>query len=183
MKLSTFFRVAIGLIKTTGLKLIRWNDYDCSYINSYSLSTELVIHKGGKLKTGKHVSALNDVTISVASGAELKIGDYVNINKGCSIIAKQKITIGDYVSFGPNCGIYDHDHDYKKRGRERQIGFITGDVEIGNGVWFGANCIILKDTVIGDNCVFGAGCIIKGNYDANTVVVQERKEILRNIIF
>lgn len=148
--------------------------FKCTFFNAYSPSTNIYIRKGGYMSLGNHVSALNDVTISVGGGAKLKLGENVNINKGCSIISKESVEIGDYVLFGPNCGVYDHDHNYKFTGRKRQENFVTGKVKIGNGVWFGANCIVLKDTVIGDNCVFGAGCIIKGEYPDNSLVVPNR---------
>ena len=83
--------------------------------------------------------------------------------------------------FGPDCKIYDHDHDYSKTGKERTSSYIKGSVKIGNGVWFGANCIVLRGTEIGDNCVFGAGCVIKGKYPSNTLVTQERNETHKEI--
>ena len=86
------------------------------------------------------------------------------------------------INLGPNCGVYDHDHDYKKVGKQRMESFVTGTIEIGDGVWFGANCVILKNTKIGDNCVFGAGSIIKGEYPSNTIVIQKRENIVKQLV-
>lgn len=179
--MSAFVRACIALLKNGRLKIKNGNRFKCSLLNTYSASTEIKIHRGGQMSLGEHISALNDVTISVASGAELSIGKHVNFNKSCSVIAKERVEIGDYVIFGPNCSVYDHDHDYQYTGRERQEKFVTKSVKIGNGVWFGANCVVLKGTTIGDNCVFGAGCIIKGEYPESTLVVQKRENVLKKI--
>ena len=183
MKLSTISRFSVALFKHIGLKIRNGNRFTCTFTNSYSPSTDVKIHRGGFLAIGNHLSTLNDVTISVASGANLTIGKNVNINKSCSIVAKESVKIGDYVLFGPNCGVYDHDHNYKKKGKQRQEEFVTGKIEIGNGVWFGANCIILKNTKIGDNCVFGAGTIIRGEYPPDSIVVEKREYINKQIRF
>ena len=50
----------------------------------------------------------------------------------------------------------------------------TAPVEIGNNVWIGANCVILRGTKIGDNCVVAAGSVIKGEFPANTLIYQKR---------
>ena len=183
MNINTIIKVGTSVLRNIKLKLLRGSDYHCKWLYSCSPSTEIRIHKGGKLTIGQHLSTLRNVLVSVCPNATLVIGDNVNINTDCSIIAKNKISIGNDVIFGPGCKIYDHDHDYTKTGKERRESFVTGTVKVGNGVWFGANCIVLRGTVIGDNCVFGAGTIIKGDYPDNTLVVQERAEKQKRISF
>lgn len=75
---------------------------------------------------------------------------------------------------GPNVLIYDHDHDYKAEGGVFSLKYKTSPVTIGNNVWIGANCVILRGTSIGDNCVIGGGCVLKGEYPSNSVIVQKR---------
>lgn len=36
----------------------------------------------------------------------------------------------------------------------------SGAVTIGNNIYFGADCTILKGVTIGDNCIIGAGSIV-----------------------
>lgn len=52
--------------------------------------------------------------------------------------------------------------------------FQTSPIVIGNNVWIGANTLILRGTTIGDNCVVAGGSVIRGNYPADTVIVQKR---------
>lgn len=177
----TVWQVGISVIRNVWLKLTRGGAYTCKWLYSCPLGSKIRIHKGGKLTIGKHLSSQHRLLISVLPGGQMIIGNNVNINSDCSIIARQSVKIGDNVIFGPGCRIYDHDHDYRKTGHERKTSFVTDEVEIGNGVWLGADCIVLRGTKIGDNCVFGAGSIIKGIYPANTLIVQERTEKQKQI--
>lgn len=182
MLLRRIIRVLTGITKNIFLKALYLKNFQSSLICTYSFTTSIIIEKSGFLKIGKHLSALNITTLYVGEKAELILGDRINLNNGVSIVSRKSVKIGSHVSFGPNCGVYDHDHDYKKTGRERQEQFTTGSIIIGNNVWFGANCTVLKNTVIGDNCVFGAGSVIKGNYPDNTIVYDSRNEIRKQIV-
>lgn len=51
----------------------------------------------------------------------------------------------------------------------------TAPIRIGNNVWIGANCVILRGTVIGDNSVVGAGTVLKGIYPPDSLIVQKRE--------
>ena len=181
MNIKTVWRVGTSLIRNIYLKVLHRNHYVCKWLYSCPIGTTIRINKGGTLCIGKHLSAQKGTLISVLPGSKLTIGDNLNLNTDCSIVSRKEIHIGNEVIFGPGCKVYDHDHDYTKTGKERRTSFTTGKINIGNGVWLGANCIVLKDTRIGDNCVFGAGCVIKGEYPANTLIVQERVERKKQI--
>lgn len=43
------------------------------------------------------------------------------------------------------------------------------DVSIGNNVWLGARCIILKGVTIGDNSVIAAGSVVSGAIPENSL--------------
>ena len=181
MSIRTLWRVGTSLLRNIWLKAVNGKAYTCKWLYSCPVGTQIKIHRGGRLAIGEHLAAQRGLLMSVLPGAELSIGNNASINAYCSIVARQKITIGDDVIFGPGCRIYDHDHDYKKRGKARRMNFVTDSVEIGSGVWLGANCVVLRGTRIGDNCVFGAGSVIKGDYAPNTLVVQERTERQKTI--
>lgn len=46
----------------------------------------------------------------------------------------------------------------------------SGEVKIGNNIYFGTNVVVLKGVTIGDNCVVAAGSIITRDIPANSVV-------------
>lgn len=54
----------------------------------------------------------------------------------------------------------------------------TGDVinkkygiKIGNHVWCGTRCTILKNTVIHDNSIIGAGSVVSGKFDSGNIII------------
>lgn len=117
--------------------------------------------------------------ICVRDHAEVSIGNNSFINSNCIITAHSKIEIGENVEFGPHVYIFDHDHIYTGGYKNRE--FVSDSIKIGNNVWIGANTIILRGTEIGDNCVIGAGSVIKGNYKANSLIIQRRNTEIKEI--
>ena len=73
--------------------------------------------------------------------------------------------------------IFDHDHDY----RNNINNFVREDIKIGNNVWIGANCIILKGVTIGDNVVIAAGTIVKENIENNCLCYTEKINKIKNM--
>lgn len=65
---------------------------------------------------GKGLHLRSGVVLSVRSGALLKLGDGVFINRNTIVTSKKSVIIEDGVTIGPNVCIYDHDHDMSKRG-------------------------------------------------------------------
>lgn len=85
------------------------------------------------------------------------------------------------MQLSPNVQIYDHDHDFRVKSGISEGMYKTAPVEIGNNVWIGANTIILRGTKIGDNCVIGAGSIVKGNVLSNSVFLQKKENMVKEI--
>lgn len=80
------------------------------------------------------------------------------------------VEIGNFVDMNLNFTILTHDYGtsvflrvYKK--------FVnsSGKVKIGNNIYFGKNCTVLKGVTIGDNCIIGAGSIVNKNIPENSV--------------
>ena len=72
--------------------------------------------------------------------------------------------------FGQNVLLFDHDHDYKKNIKN----FIRSSITIGDNVWIGANCIILKGVKIGNNVVIAANTTVKEDIPDNTLYYQNK---------
>lgn len=123
----------------------------------------------GKLHIGKDVTTERGVFIAARKEAELHIGEKTYINRNTCIVAKEFINIGNNVSIGPNVCIYDHDHSDKSK-----TGYVTAPITIGNHVWIGSNCTILKGVKIGNNTTIAAGSVITHDIPDNCVVYQKR---------
>ena len=181
MKMSSCVKCGFSLIKNSLMKIKHRKNYTFPLIMSCPLSSHIEVDKGGELHIGNHLSAQRNFVLTVRKDATVVIGKNVQFNYDCILVSRKSVIIGDDVMFGPGCKIYDHDHDYTKFGKDRRDNFIADDIIIGNGCWFGANCIILKGTRIGDNCVFGASSVISGTYGDKIVVVQKKQSVARDI--
>lgn len=170
-----FENIKLFLIKLIYIRNLKFNL--CNFISFF---TSINISRKGKISLGKWLKVYRGVTLSSIDKGILMIGNASFINCNCCISAHKKIVIGDNTLIGPNTVIFDHDHVYDKNG-VRKKEFNCDDIIIGNNVWIGANCTILKGTKIRDNSVIGAGSVIKGVYPKGSVIIQERTDKIKNI--
>jgi len=133
----------------------------------------LKVSQKGSVVLKKGITSRDCLSIVVDSG-KLIIGANCFFNVNCSITCLERIEIGNNCSFANNVVVVDHDHNYRKMTKEP---YLSSPVIIGENVWVGANCIILRGTVIGDNCVIAAGSIVKGDVESNTLFYQKRTTI------
>ena len=116
----------------------------------------------------------------------------IKIGKGCVfrrpfgvVIDTQRptlISIGDNVDMNKNFSIYTH--DYGSGVFKNVYGVVlnsSGAVSIGNNIYFGANCTVLKGVTIGDNCIIGAGSIVSHSIPANSVAVGNPCKVICSI--
>ena len=183
MNIKTIIQVGITGLRFLLIKIRYGKCFQSTFLNSCHRTLIIDMDHKSQLKIGNHLSSNRGLEMSVRNGGVLQLGHNINFNRDCLVVCRGKTTIGDDVIFGPGCKVYDHDHDYRKKGAERRKSTIPGTITIGDGVWFGANCIILKGAKIGKNCTFGAGSVIKGEYPDNTLVIQKRVEEYKSIVF
>lgn len=115
-----------------------------------------------KIQLGKKCAIRKDAELSATNGT-ITLADNVFINRNCMLVAHEKISLGKGTTVGPGTYIYDHDHD-------GQGGYVTAPVSIGENVWIGAGCIVLKGVTIGDNAVIAAGAVVTKDVAENTLV-------------
>lgn len=106
----------------------------------------------------------------------IKIGDGCIFRRTFGVVIDIQrpslISIGNNVDMNKNFSIYTH--DYSSGVFKNVYGTVlnsSGAVSIGNNIYFGANCTILKGVTIGDNCIIGAGSIVSHSIPANSVAV------------
>lgn len=94
----------------------------------------------------------------------LKIGNKTTIGYNTMISVGERVEIGNNVMIAHNCFIADNDGhpiDPKRRlNHEAVKPEEIKPVKIGNNVWIGANCSILKGAEIGDNVVVSPNSVI-----------------------
>lgn len=124
---------------------------------------------------------------------------YVEVGKDCvfhetAIISgmRGKISIGDNVLIGPFTTVVSWDHRFRDKSsliRDKRVNVEAVDIRIGNDVWIGANCCVLKGSIIPDGCVIGAGSLVTRNsklepysvYCGNPLRLIERREDMADV--
>ena len=106
----------------------------------------------------------------------IKIGNNCQFS-GVSIVSSLRIEIGDNLLCGANVMIADrngHEDEYPQ--------FKPEPVVIGNHVWLGMNCVVMKGVTIGDNVIIGANSVVTKDIPSNTIaagipckVIKENK--------
>lgn len=101
---------------------------------------------------------------------------------GVSIGALESITIGNNVQVGADTLITDSDwHTMDSADRDNQNMIRKAPVVIGDNVWIGSSCIILKGVTIGRNTVVGSGSIVTASLPPDTVCGGNPCKVIRNL--
>jgi len=122
------------------------------------------------------------IIITRTSEAKIHIGNNVGIS-GATIYARKSISIGDNTLIGGNTKIIDNDFhpvDPEIRLKSPNDHMGVKEVVIGQNVFIGCNCLILKGAKIGDNSVIGAGSVVSSEIPANCVAAGNPARVVRS---
>ncbi len=114
--------------------------------------------------------------------ARIIIEDGCGLN-GTSFTARTKrIHVKRNVMFAPDCMVVDSDfHEpWPPEARKTNPGFERdADVTIGENVWIGARCIILKGVIIGDNTLVAAGSVVTRSLPPNCLAAGNPARVIK----
>lgn len=135
-----------------------------------------------KVSLGKKVQNRGYLYIGCREKGVLEIGEHCFFNTNTSITCVERIKIGSYCKFGNNLVIVDHDHNFKENnsdGCDQSVHeFVADGITIGERVWVGADCVILKGATIGDDAVIGAGSIVRKDVPAGAIYYDKRESVI-----
>jgi acetyltransferase-like isoleucine patch superfamily enzyme len=101
----------------------------------------------------------------------IDLGDRLFVNRGTLITAHADICIGDDVLIGPYVVINSGNHNYSDLIQPiNSQGHRADPITIGNDVWLGAHCVILRGVKVGDGAVVAAGAVVIEDVPPRTVV-------------
>lgn len=112
-------------------------------------------------------------SVSVHPGAHLCVGSGLH-NGHVTIDCFKEIIIGKDGGLGRWSSVRDSNNHYLSGSRT-----ITAPVRIGDHVWVGINCTILKGVTIGDGAVIGAGSVISKDVPARALVAGNPAKLIR----
>jgi len=156
----------------------------------------VVIRSGdGKIIVGDRVQFISSSWRSSASAvahpvrlrtfmptARIIFGDGSGMSGGSVTARSRTIRIGKNTLIGPDCMFVDSDFHIAWPPEERNRFATTdldADVSVGDNVWFGARCVVLKGVTIGDNSVIAAGSVVMKSVPANALAGGNPARVLK----
>lgn len=131
-------------------------------IRRLHLPVKFEMGRGGRIGDGTYLATSGD--------ARIKVGDHVNINLGCVLVAMDGITIGDNTSIAEYVSIRDQIHVTDPEHGVRSGKFEAEAVTIGRNVWIGRGVYIGAGSTIGDNCIIAANSVVHGEFPPFTLI-------------
>ena len=142
---------------------------------------------GPNINIGKCVTIIGEPAKPVKLGVwgrephtgSITVGDYVLISPGTRISASDEVIIGDSVMMANSVYITDSDWHgiYDRTERSDAV----TPVHIGDNVWLGDHCVILKGVTIGENSVVGANAVVSRDVPANVVVAGNPAVVVKEL--
>jgi len=176
---STFYKIS-SVCRYFVLRFFFGKKLKSKTISMIGRNCSFHIPKGGEIICKGRI-IIDDETMILAKG-KIQIGKQFGMNKYSRIVAHEKIEIGDFVTIGQMVSILDHDHGYQlEDGALKLNGYKTAPIKIGNNIWIGDKCTILKGVTIGDNVVIGAHTLVNKDIPSNVIVGGNPQKILRKI--
>lgn len=118
----------------------------------------------------------------------ISIGENTMLNGVC-VVSYEKVSIGKNCQVASSTIISDTDfHPSDPVQRLKQVkgeSFCFSHVKkkeiiIGDNVWIGWNCTILKGVTIGENCIVAAGSVVLGgDYPSNTLIAGNPAKVMK----
>lgn len=128
-------------------------------------------------------------TLVCGLNGTIEIGNNSMLN-GVAVTAYENVKIGQNCQIASNTLISDTDfHPVQPEIRVREcMGYKIDHsavnkrpVSIGNNVWIGWNCTILKGVCIGDNSIIAAGSVVINDIPANVLAAGNPATVKRNL--
>ena len=113
-------------------------------------------------------------------GHEIRLGEHVYINAGCTFLDGACITIGDYTLIAPNVQIYTPHHplDYRERRGSKEYSYPG---TIGTGCWCGGGAMFLPGVAVGDRWGVGGGWGVARDVPSDSLAVGNPAVVKRKL--
>lgn len=132
---------------------------------------------------GNDVNLGYNITFDINKNARLTLGNHVDLPQDVILSAAKEIYIGNFSGVGEHSTVRDNNHTIKKGEYYMQQEIASMPVYLGDDVWIGSGCYVLKGAKIPDGCVVAANSVVveksvleaNGIYAGNPVVFKNRR--------
>lgn len=157
---------------------------------SMSYGSKFVI--GSSFKINNHyrynpIGIYGPCQLIIGSNAKIIIGDNVGISQ-TALIAHSDIIIGNNVKIGAGSKLYStnfHSLNFllRRETSSDKVNTQTAPISIGDDVFIGAGCIILKGVKIGNRSIIGAGSVLTKSVPQDEIWGGNPAKMIRKIIY
>ena len=168
------YPVMLDLHKSSRMEIAGKLELNANCTDNYQRSTLLRMAEESVLHVNGQFQFYYDADIQLFRGAQLHLGSSF-INSNCKIRCSNKIVIGDGCAISHDVTILDSDF-HRILNSERPV---SAPVVIGNNVWIGTRCIIMKGVTIGDGAVIGAGSIVTHEVPAGCLAAGNPAKVIK----
>ncbi|TWU55689.1 putative acetyltransferase [Rubripirellula reticaptiva] len=104
--------------------------------------------------------------VTIYHPENLVVGKNSAVSTCCQLNAKAGITIGNDVLIGPGSFVWTQNHKFSNLLLPiRSQGYESASVEICDGVWLGARCIVLPGVRLSTGTVVAAGAVVTKSFE------------------
>ena len=153
----------------------------CNLGHLVQLYGNVIVACDGKIVLGDKVrlrGVHRPIELASLPKGELRIGNNVFINGGCSICAQESVIIGDNCLIGNDAFIMDT--DFHAVG-EHDVWPEARPIRIEEDVWLAVRVTVLKGVTIGRGAVVAAGAVVTKDVEPYTLVGGVPARLIRRI--
>jgi acetyltransferase-like isoleucine patch superfamily enzyme len=181
---STIALVLFHILSKIKIIWLKTRSYNIHFNTDIDISSRFFSSNKGAIEIEEKCFIGRNVDITAGRDGQILIHKRTNINQRTIIDIHNKLEIGENSLIAPDCYICDYDHRYDNSQKAiRDQGYKSAPIVIGNNVWVGAKCIILKNVTIGNNVVIGAGSVVTKDIPDNVVVAGLPVRVIKKIVF
>lgn len=111
-------------------------------------------------------------------GQNIRVGENVFINQGCTFMDRGGITIEDKVLFGPKVNLVTINHPVDP---DKRRSTYSKPIYIKKGAWIGINATIMPGVTIGENSIVSAGSVVTKDVQDNVIVGGIPTKVIKEI--
>lgn len=120
---------------------------------------KVAVEGTGQVSIGRGVRIYPGVVLETQERGQIVIGDNAVLSRGVHIVAFDKVVLGNNCMVGEHSSIRDADHRHSLESMRRS-GHRTAPVQLGDNVWIGCSCVLLKGVHIGSHSIVGANAVV-----------------------
>lgn len=164
-----------------------------SYGSNVRISDKASIYGASRIHIGNNVR-IDDFCVLSAGHGGIRIGSYVHIAVGSSLIGADSIVMEDFTTISSRVSLYSSSDDYSGGSMTNPMlpdsykNVVNAPVRLGRHVIVGTGSVVLPGVYIKDGCAIGALSLVKENCDEFGIYVgaparriKERSRQLLNL--